>query len=311
VKLKALFLDIDCKGKDEDSYDSQREASLALGKFIKETGLPMPSVIVGSGGSLHVYFVLSEALTVDRWRPLAHALAEATKRHGLRCDTQCTIDSARVLRVPNTLNHKTNPPAPVTMGNPQEFEFSVERIERSLEPYKVALPKGLRASPIDDWDYNLFPRRPPLPGQSDLSAGIEREELPPRVLDEVADECAFLKEAVTTGGKSFDNNLWNLTNLIATFTTGGCADAHRMGNQHPSYSKEETDEEYDRKVRERNKGVGFPSCTAISNAGYSGCQLCPHFAKGRYPLALPRKVTEPAKVPAFADPLDFVTTTHG
>ena len=43
---------------------------------------------------------LTRALTREEWQPLANALAQAAKQHGLKCDTQCTIDSARVLRVP-------------------------------------------------------------------------------------------------------------------------------------------------------------------------------------------------------------------
>ena len=41
-----------------------------------------------SGGGLHIYFTLSRALTRAEWQPLAHALAEAGKRHGLKADYQ-------------------------------------------------------------------------------------------------------------------------------------------------------------------------------------------------------------------------------
>src|SRR5579883_218929 len=56
VALKSLFLDLDAKGADKNSYASLTEAAAALGDFIKTMGLPAPSAIVNSGGGLHVYW---------------------------------------------------------------------------------------------------------------------------------------------------------------------------------------------------------------------------------------------------------------
>ncbi len=117
-------------------------------------------------------------------------------------------------------------------------------------------------------------------------------------------ECGFIREAITTGGAGYSNPMWNLTTLIATFTDDPRNDAHRMGNQHPGYTKESTDEFFDRKVRERDeKGLGFPACADDQRHGCTACQTCPHFADGRSPLAaLPRKVTVQAEPPSYADP---------
>ena len=41
---------------------------------------------------------------------MAFALAAETKQHGLKCDTQCMIDTVRVLRIPHTFNCKSDPP---------------------------------------------------------------------------------------------------------------------------------------------------------------------------------------------------------
>jgi hypothetical protein len=38
---------------------------------------------------------------------LADALSAATQKHGLITDTQCTVDSARIVRVPGTKNQKS------------------------------------------------------------------------------------------------------------------------------------------------------------------------------------------------------------
>jgi hypothetical protein len=102
--------------------------------------------------------------------------------------------------------------------------------------------------------------------------------------------------------------MWNLTTLIATFTDNPHADAHRMGDKHPDYTHDSTDELFDRKVRERNeKGLGFPRCATISATGCTLCQSCPHFANGRSPVAaLPQpKTASLACGPGRPDPLRF------
>ena len=310
IKLKSLFIDLDWKGKENNSYDTQKEAVTALGKFLRDTSLPMPSMFVSSGGGLHIYFVLAEALPVKEWRTLAHSLAEATRRFGLKCDVGCTVDAARVLRIAGTWNCKLDQKRQVRLaGARQEFDYSVERIGRVLEPSNVAAPRGNRDIVLDPTLLGQLPAAfHGVPVTNDLSAGLEREDRT-YDLDELTKECAFLHTAVTTGGKDFNNPQWNLTNLIATFTDGQAADAHRMGDKHPEYNNEVTDEQFERKLRERGeKGLGFPLCQSIHDAGFSGCRSCPHFERGRSPLAaLPHKVTPPPEEPSFADPYgDFV-----
>lgn len=277
VALKSLFLDLDAKGEDKNSYASISEAASALTKFITTVDLPKPSAIVTSGGGLHVYWVLDRALTKDEWQPLAFALAEATKVHGLKCDTGCTIDAARVLRVPGTFNNKLDTPRPVGLAGGRTCDnYSIERLDRVLTPFRVAIPAS---------ELSVLPRRPAIKGDSELSAGIDRGASAPVDLPGVSIECGFIREAISTNGKDFPNPLWNLTTLISTFAVNGRNEAHRMASGHAGYSVESTDELYDRKEKERAaKGLGWPSCRTISASGGSQCAACPHLAKGRSPL---------------------------
>jgi hypothetical protein len=314
IELKSLYIDVDVKGG-PNGYADQDEALRELACFLKETGLPKPSVIVLSGGGLHVYLTLDRALPVSEWRPLAYALAEAGKRHGLKFDAGCTIDSARVLRVPDTKNFKTDPPRPVGLAYPPlEFDYSADYLAAILEPYKTNVPALHQAI--------VLPANFQAPSASviakfalenDLAAGIEKEEFPPIKIRPVAMECAFVRDAIMTGGAAYDQAQWNLTTLIATFTDDARENAHRMGKQHPGYTKDSTDEMFDRKDRERReKGLGWPSCASISATGCKACQSCKHFAAGKSPLhlakrtALAQPLSAPAAAPAeiisFADP---------
>jgi Family of unknown function (DUF5906) len=306
AQIKTLFLDIDFKGG-EHGYDSQEHALKELARFLKETGLPKPGVLVLSGGGVHVYWPLARALTPGEWQPLASALAEATKRHNLKCDSQCTVDVARVLRIPGTKNCKLDTPRPVTLAGCSDQDYDVEALAKSLEPYCVAVPQRVALPPPPA---ALLAKFSGLQDQAgDLAAGIEKREFPPIKLDDVATECAFVREAIVAGGLAYPQPLWNLTTLLSTFTEGGRADAHRMADKHPEYTKESTDELFDRKTKEKDQiGLGWPSCAAIKAAGCTACQSCKHFGNGKSPLHFGRQVAaaQPAKSAlATPDPLRF------
>ncbi|QIG67085.1 putative integrase protein [Rhizobium phage RHph_TM3_14A] len=299
VKMKSLFLDSDLK-----DYGTKEEWTKAFAKFLKATGLPRPTIIVFSGGGFHIYWTLVEALTIDKWLPLAYALAEATKREGFKCDTQCTIDSARILRVPGTMNHKYDPPTKVTMlGNPLDFDYMNSKLETALEPYKTPVPYSMLNAAM-----SILPPKTPLQGTSELSAGIDISNLAPVNLDTILPSCGFLHEAVTTGGAYFNNPLWNLTTLIAVFTEGGRADAHRMACGHSDYGPGETDDLFDRKQEERiKKNMGWPRCATISANGASHCASCPLLAQNKSPLNFairPASPTAPQQVGGFSQPIN-------
>ena len=272
LMLKSFFIDVDVK---EGSYPTTKDAVKAFGEFRRAADLPTPTFVVASGsGGFHAHWVLSEAIDRSEWLRLSHKLVAAARQHGLHFDSQCTIDAARLLRVPDTRNFKSDPPKGVTFLLPPGEEYTLERIERALTPYE----SGYRPEPS-------LPARAPLQGVSDLAAGIEVHKAPPVKLDDVATECAFIRDAIATGGEEYPNPLWNLTTLISVFTEGGRDDAHRMASGHPGYTQESTDELFDRKQQDRErKNLGWPSCQTIAASGCTACNVCPHRMDGKSPL---------------------------
>lgn len=295
VGLKSLFIDIDV-GK-EGGYADLKEAFTAVGNFTKASGIPRPTMCVGSGGGCHLHWLFDRALPRQEWQPLANALVEATRRHGLKCDTGVTVDSARLLRPPETFNWKLADKRPTRfIGRPLDFDYSVEAIEKALAPYKGAHS----SSPA-------LPALGPLPAR--LAGAVVENELGANVqtkaadvdLDQVATECEFIRTAINDGGAAFSNHLWNLTTLIATFGEGKRGDAHRMADQHSGYDADKTDILYSRKETERaSKNLGWPKCSAILNAGFAKCKDCKHLLAGKSPLNLgiksPAQVTPAAPV---------------
>lgn len=113
-----FWLDIDCGKNKADSGKGYKNIEVALqklGKFCKDTGLPMPTHFVDSGGGLHVYWVLDKFVDRETWQKYALKLKVLTKALGFLADDSRTSDIASVLRAPGTLNFKYDPPRPVVL----------------------------------------------------------------------------------------------------------------------------------------------------------------------------------------------------
>src|SRR5262249_20162803 len=134
VSQSSLFIDLDLK----DSYSSIDEALEAVSAFLKAIGL-QATMIVSSGGGIHIYIGFDHPVSPEEWKPLALGLAEAAKQHGLKFDTQVTVDIARVLRVPGTKNYKPEygDPQPVQMIGPVRAGYTTTYVAQALAPYKI------------------------------------------------------------------------------------------------------------------------------------------------------------------------------
>ena len=284
VGLKSLYIDLDAKGTDRDSYASIEEAVTELFKFLKSVKFPAPSLMVKTGGGVHVYWTLDQILTPDEWLPLAHALVNAAKQHDLKFDAGCTTDYARILRIPCTFNHKFTPPKDVKLvDDVLDFDYAVSRIAHALEPYKVAVRSTSNGNYTEDPD--LFKgNRSPLQ-DNDLSAGIEDFQLPKPPLVDLAHACPFVMEACRTGGADYLEPLWHNTMQLALWTQEGEAAAHVMSDQHPDYTWKNTNEKYETAVDAQiAKSLGWPQCKTIHGNGSKPCKTCPHLAAGKSPL---------------------------
>lgn len=311
--LKALYIDLDVKAVPKEGEKAYPTSAIAFGemrRFIAEVGLPRPTLAVSSGtGGAHLYWVIDHVLPRDEWQPLANALAEATRRHGLTIDTQCTVDSARILRVPETWNHKGTPPLPVVLGRHIEpSDVPLDDMRRILLPYMgaqvVRLPTAMTGG---------LPGKGPV---SELAAGIQAPAAPPVDIDSIKPLCGFVQTAMDTGGQGYAQPLWNLTTLLATFTQSARGDgrwaAHEMAKGHPGYAQADTDALYDRKVSERDaRNIGWPSCAAVQNAGCSSCATCPLQHLNKSPLSFGTPVSAQPPLAANANPAPSANPAPG
>jgi hypothetical protein len=312
VLNKSYYLDVDCK---DGGYADWREATKAVLAFSASAGLPQPNMGVKSGGGVHAHWTVDTPLPPAEWQERADALAEAVRQHNLKgCDLQCTVDVARVMRVPDTWNCKLDQKRPVELGiaNP---DYPLAVIDAALAPYKsrTVAPPAPSAADKPTLDPNIFLSTDKFAGKltDEFAAGLEHEEFQIDLQGSVAPECAFTRDAYASGGKDHNEPLWNYTTLMATFAKDRREQAHLMGNQHPGYTPESTDAKFDSKLKARESGkLGWPTCKAIQAAGATQCASCPHLAAGKSPLNLVKvskppftsKVTHNVENPSFADP---------
>jgi hypothetical protein len=296
MKQKSIWVDIDVEPNNPKKYGTQEEALKALLLFAATVKLPTPSAIVFSGGGLHVYWISKDPLTPAEWQAYASGLKTLLLVNAIKCDSGLTTDIARILRVPGTLNHKYDPPRPVQLSTLPLVLYDFEKQLSFLKGFSTpsTAPKAGHTLFAEGADMASFKRGPAfkIENEPGLEAGIDKfsEQLlegPP-----IFQQCGFLKHALKTGGADYDNPLWNLSLLCSTFMENGNAVAHAISQGHKSYSKDDTQAQYVRKMAERHdRGLGYPQCTTIQGAGCKSCATCPLLGKVKSPLNIKPVVT--------------------
>jgi uncharacterized protein DUF927 len=299
--LKAVWIDLDVavpgkiakEGRETKEYSSLAGAVQAVATFVPAANLPPPSALVGSGGGLHVYWISTIPLAPHEWQRYADGLRALASEHGLLCDGGCTIDSARILRVPNTFNYKTEPPRPtkvLSLGGSYDFSTQLSALlDVRAHTATVTNVHSTQTTPVIEG--SIGPVAPAFlvaaGGRVEsLSLGCE-PDFPPLDPGPIFKGCLFLRDALATGGANHSEPLWNLALLCAAHLPNGKGFAHALSSGYPSYNAGETDEKFARKLRERDeRGVGWPGCDTIHGAGSRLCTGCPHFAAHKSPLNL-------------------------
>lgn len=290
-RLKAIWLDIDFKDC------PAKELVPKLGEFIKTTGLPKPSMVVNSGGGLHVYWCCNEPMEVDEWVPLAEGLKQLCKEHDLPADHVCTSDAARVLRPVGTHNRKRGvDEVRLVAGVGKEYTYG-ELLEPMPEVDNSALPAHLRGKGVDTSEYS--------------DNGFAPREVNTK---EVIKNCNVLRYILKTGGEEQSEPEWNATLLLLRFLPDGAKFVHPMSKKHIDYTPTATQEKWQEKLEADVSGP--PLCKTLEQYGHTErCQSCPIYQskRSKTPLALgyTNGAEKPTQKPQKNSHGNFVSTpTH-
>lgn len=126
-------LDIKCSNHKKDNLPPDIQTA---GSFLISI-LPEPSIVVSTGGGLHCYWLFDNPLVINsesdrRSAGIAskslqsYINQEAKDRFSWELDD--TSDLARILRLPGTYNHKTNPFGEVKMIHTSEIKYSKDNL---------------------------------------------------------------------------------------------------------------------------------------------------------------------------------------
>lgn len=147
IAIPGLWVDIDIAGPAHKETNLPPDMDSAI-EMLRSFPLE-PSLLVNSGNGLHAYWLFKElweleteeerreaADTMERFQG---AIRQIFAGKGWKLDP--THDLARVLRLPNTLNHKTSPPKAVQIVHHAESRYNPS----DFEPYLPAeLPRQVK-----------------------------------------------------------------------------------------------------------------------------------------------------------------------
>lgn len=271
--FKSFWLDLDCgEGK---PYESQAAALDSLKLFVQTSGLPKPTV-VNSGRGLHVYWPLTEVIGYNDWKPTAEAFKKFCASYNLNADPAVTADAARILRVPETLNFKDNPPKPVNMlvvSQPVDFA----QFKQVLGFQEDDSESG---SPFGD-----APRRPiDATTRALMGNSVSRFAAIMRKTAE-GEGCAQLLH-IYKNQEDVEEPLWRAGLSIAVNCEDGDTSIHKISNQHSEYDPSET---YTKAQALRDKPY---KCATFASINPEHCQDCPLKGKITSPIQIGARIAE-------------------
>ena len=263
IYMKSFWLDLDC-GEDKP-YPSQAAALEALLSFCQRTKLPTPTII-DSGRGIHVYWILKDTIKKDEWNPVAKQLKILCREKGLEADQAVTADSARILRVPDTFNYKTDPPSTVSVL--REFptvDFNeIKNLIGTTETTNKHTFAEIDSRKKDNQQYSFA-----------------------KIIQKIVKGkgCAQIEYAIKHQDK-VDYNLWRAVLSIATNCKDSDIAIHVISDKHPDYDRQKTEEKAVDLIDKAYR------CDTLDSININVCDDCRHFGKIRSPIELGVEVKE-------------------
>jgi len=257
---KVVAIDVDCG--ETKPFADWKEGLTALGKFIADMRLPKP-MIVFSGNGLHVYWVLTEELAPDEWRPLANAMKLAFTDRGFEADPAVTGDIVRVLRPVGTHNPKSG----------KEVKLLVDADPVTPDELKAALFSYYK---------DFKPLQSPERANTLLGNLAVKQEYPPAIGAVVANKCQQIKWAIDNPA-DVDEPLWYDMIGVAASCVDPEATAIKWSEGHPSYDEAAT---LSKLAHWRRDTTGPTTCKKFGDDRPSGCKGCKYKDKIGSPARL-------------------------
>ena len=276
--IRALFVDM-------DGYTTKKEAANALNEFLAKTGIDLlgSPYVVGSGGGLHCYWPFTQDVAVDEWKPVAENFKRLCKQEALSIDMTVTADAARVLRVPDTFNHKEKYGTPrkvriLAEGDTFDFHTLAEHIRSQLKSLPPMLPPKAKTD-------LAIPGERPVATVSATTVKLFENSVTKfkniLVKTKAGNGCAQLQHYAENAEDDGMEPLWRGWLSIAQKCDDGDKAAVWLSNLHP-YDE-------DRMHRKLAEIKGPYPCVKFDSENPGICNGCQFFGKITNPLMLGRE----------------------
>jgi len=255
IAIPGIWLDIDCQGGTHTATNlpTFEEARELLWEF------PLtPSILLHSGGGLHVYWLLDQLWTFasDDERKQAAALVQKFQTafialaagRGWKLDN--TSDLARVLRVPSTWNRKGPEPVPVRLLELEPGRrYNQDEMAAAVDALAAKVPRKKNSFEYIEYFEDA---------EDKPDAGA------------ILDRCAFLRHC-RDDAATLPEPEWYMMLTVMARTDGGPELCHELSSSgYPGYSERETDT----KIRHALGDTGPMTCERIRADFGTWCRGC-------------------------------------
>lgn len=261
MAVKSLFLDIDCgPGK---PYATKREGLQALGKYVTDVGMPMPT-IVDSGNGVHVYWVFTEEMDVSDWLVLASAFKRSIQHNNFQVDRTVPADSARVLRPIGTKNLKGG-------GTVKLLKQGPTTDPAFFQKKFIGTPAAPAATAATPQSINGIAIPAHIQGRvAKVTTLSQASEFAPAHPGVVAEKCDQIAWGVANQAK-VSEPFWYAMLGVAAHCLDSEDTAKQWSSAHPDYSETAT---LAKMARWRASTTGPALCTKFREDRPKGCDKC-------------------------------------
>lgn len=264
-----------------------------------------PSMIVGSGGGIYLYWLLEDpwifADEEERAQAMAildgifFTLSAVAHAQGLHVDK--VADLARVLRVPGSVNFKIkdNPrPAVVRMLN-EDLRYTPGQFAEIAAAVPVDKGKKKPAKKVK------------AEAKSEQPQAEGGKEYPPADFEKVMGGCPFLQHCRDHAANLSEPDWLAMISIVARCKDGE-GHVHELSRPYPGYDQGETE----LKVEHCLENVGPHLCATIeANNGDEYCGTCPNKGKVKSPIVLGRRHSQVDLVGELNKEFAVIRTKNG
>jgi hypothetical protein len=222
--------------------------------------MPLPCV-VNSGRGIHAYWLLDRTISRAEWKPVAERLKALCDEHEFLGDPSRTADNASILRVPETLNFKDEPPLPVEilkMQGPLVYEELKQVLGTLIAP---------------DW----MPRQ--LNEMTRALMGNKQSRFKTIMIKTMNGKGCAQLENIAVNQDTIEEPLWRAGLSIAAHCVDKDEAIHKLSSNHPEYDPTTTE-------RKANQTKGPYTCETFAKLNPTGCTECPNRGKITSPIQL-------------------------